>query len=216
MERRAGAGPGRPPSTPPGAGRTSRAADQRTSSAPSTGSTSSAASLSIGPDLLRRNLIGAYPAPQRNPRNRGASRAPGAGAGEAGRDNPQSEQVVPAGEDMAVVGLSEERRGIIRDLEVAEEFDAREEIERRTAFLAERLTATGARALVLGISGGVDSSTAGRLCQLAAERVRAGGGRAEFIAMRLPYGVQKDEEDAQRALEFIGPDRVLTVDVKPA
>ncbi|GAA1104091.1 ammonia-dependent NAD(+) synthetase [Nocardiopsis composta] len=117
---------------------------------------------------------------------------------------------------MAVVGLSEERRGIIRDLEVAEEFDAREEIERRTAFLAERLTATGARALVLGISGGVDSSTAGRLCQLAAERVRAGGGRAEFIAMRLPYGVQKDEEDAQRALEFIGPDRVLTVDVKPA
>ncbi|WP_017595761.1 ammonia-dependent NAD(+) synthetase [Nocardiopsis potens] len=112
--------------------------------------------------------------------------------------------------------LSGERRGIIRDLEVAEGFDAREEIERRTAFLAERLTATGCRALVLGISGGVDSSTAGRLCQLAAERVRAGGGRAEFIAMRLPYGVQKDEEDAQRALEFIAPDRVLTVDVKPA
>jgi NAD+ synthase len=69
---------------------------------------------------------------------------------------------------------------------------------------------------VLGISGGVDSSTAGRLCQLAVERVRADGGDASFVAMRLPYGVQHDEDDAQRALEFIKPDETLTVDIKPA
>jgi NAD+ synthase len=105
---------------------------------------------------------------------------------------------------------------IARDLQVGESFDAREEIERRVAFLAERLTSGGLRALVLGISGGVDSSTAGRLCQLAVERVREGGGEATFFAMRLPYGVQADEADAQRALEFIRADQVLTVDVKPA
>ncbi|AIR98675.1 ammonia-dependent NAD(+) synthetase [Streptomyces glaucescens] len=105
---------------------------------------------------------------------------------------------------------------IARDLQVGESFDAREEIERRVAFLAERLASGGLRALVLGISGGVDSSTAGRLCQLAVERVREGGGEATFFAMRLPYGVQADEADAQRALEFIRADKVLTVDVKPA
>ncbi|MER6343316.1 ammonia-dependent NAD(+) synthetase [Streptomyces sp. NPDC001595] len=105
---------------------------------------------------------------------------------------------------------------IARELQVSESFDAAQEIERRVAFLAERLTSSGLRSLVLGISGGVDSSTAGRLCQLAVERVRQGGGEATFFAMRLPYGVQADEADAQRALEFIRPDRVLTVDVKPA
>jgi NAD+ synthase len=34
--------------------------------------------------------------------------------------------------------------------------------------------------------------------------------------MRLPYGEQHDEADAQRALTFIQPDEVLTVNVKPA
>ncbi|MGW2398343.1 ammonia-dependent NAD(+) synthetase [Kitasatospora sp. NPDC001664] len=108
------------------------------------------------------------------------------------------------------------QREIARELEVAEAFEAEAEIERRVAFLAERLTSTGLRSLVLGISGGVDSTTAGRLCQLAVERARAAGHQAEFYAMRLPYGVQADEKDAQLALSFIEADHVLTVDVKPA
>lgn len=105
---------------------------------------------------------------------------------------------------------------IARELQVSQTFDAEREIERRTAFLAERLTSTGLRSLVLGISGGVDSTTAGRLCQLAVERARAAGHDATFYAMRLPYGVQADEKDAQLALGFIEADRVLTVDVKSA
>ncbi|MFF7188457.1 ammonia-dependent NAD(+) synthetase [Streptomyces sp. NPDC008222] len=108
------------------------------------------------------------------------------------------------------------QQDIARDLQVSESFDAQQEIERRVAFLADQLTSTGLRSLVLGISGGVDSSTAGRLCQLAVERVRTTGQESTFFAMRLPYGTQADEKDAQRALEFIRPDRVLTVDVKPA
>ncbi|MEV5969475.1 ammonia-dependent NAD(+) synthetase [Streptomyces sp. NPDC051921] len=105
---------------------------------------------------------------------------------------------------------------IARELEVAETFDPRAEIERRVAFLTERLTSTGLRSLVLGISGGVDSTTTGRLCQLAVERARAAGHDATFYAMRLPYGVQADEHDAQLALDFIRADQVLTVDIKPA
>nr|WP_205616315.1 ammonia-dependent NAD(+) synthetase [Streptomyces harenosi] len=105
---------------------------------------------------------------------------------------------------------------IARELEVAETFEAEREIERRVAFLAERLTSTGLRCLVLGISGGVDSTAAGRLCQLAVERARAAGHEARFYAIRLPYGVQADEHDAQLALSFIRADEVLTVDIKPA
>ncbi|MEV7174441.1 ammonia-dependent NAD(+) synthetase [Streptomyces sp. NPDC093224] len=115
--------------------------------------------------------------------------------------------------DLASMSLQQE---IARDLQVSTSFDAEQEIERRVAFLADRLTSTGLRALVLGISGGVDSTTAGRLCQLAVERVRAAGHDATFYAMRLPYGAQADEADAQLALEFIRADRVLTVDIKGA
>ncbi|MFG2679647.1 ammonia-dependent NAD(+) synthetase [Streptomyces sp. NPDC048392] len=113
----------------------------------------------------------------------------------------------------ASIALQQE---IARELEVAQTFDAEGEIERRVAFLADRLTATGLRALVLGISGGVDSTAAGRLCQLAVERARAAGHEARFYAMRLPNGVQADEHDAQLALSFVQPDQVLTVDIKPA
>ncbi|MFJ3662321.1 ammonia-dependent NAD(+) synthetase [Streptomyces sp. NPDC090119] len=117
---------------------------------------------------------------------------------------------------MTDLAATSQQKEIARDLQVPESFDVEQEIERRIAFLAERLTSTGLRSLVLGISGGVDSTTTGRLCQLAVERARAAGHEATFYAMRLPYGVQADEADAQRALEFIRPDRTLTVDVRPA
>lgn len=105
---------------------------------------------------------------------------------------------------------------IARELQVSPDFDVRREIERRVGFVAAELTRTGLGALVLGVSGGVDSSTAGRLCQLAVERVRAAGGHARFFAVRLPYGQQRDEADAQAALSFIQPDVSLSVDIQPA
>lgn len=95
-------------------------------------------------------------------------------------------------------------------------FDVGAQVELRVAFLADYLRRTGAKGYVLGISGGVDSSLGGRLCQLACERVRADGGSATFVAMRLPYRVQADAADAQRALDFIRPDETLTVDIGPS
>ncbi len=72
---------------------------------------------------------------------------------------------------------------------------------------------TGAKGFVLGISGGQDSTLAGRLAQLAVEELREEGVQAEFIAVRLPYGVQQDEDDAQLALKFIQPDKSFAFDI---
>ncbi len=105
---------------------------------------------------------------------------------------------------------------IIAELGVAPAFDVEAEIERRVAFLVDYLERSRQSGYVLGISGGVDSLAAGHLAQRAVERIRAKGGKALFHAMRLPYGAQRDETEAQRCLASIGPDRVLTVDIAPA
>lgn len=103
---------------------------------------------------------------------------------------------------------------IIYDLDVVPAIDPAEQLRLRVDFLKEYLVTAGAAGLILGISGGQDSSLAGRLCQLAVEELRAAGTPAEFTAVRLPYSVQADEDDAQLALAFIQPDRAVTVNVK--
>lgn len=108
------------------------------------------------------------------------------------------------------------QRVIARELHVAQEFNVQAEIDRRVGFLADYLVRTGARVLVLGISGGVDSLVGGCLAQKAVEQVRNQGGNARFIAMRLPYGVQRDEPDAQAGLRLINPDELVTVNIQPA
>lgn len=107
------------------------------------------------------------------------------------------------------------RARIIAELGVEPTIDPEAQIRSRVQFMKEYLLSTPAKGFVLGISGGQDSTLAGRLAQLAAEELRAEGHTAEFVAVRLPYGAQVDEEDAQVALKFIAPDRSLAVNVKP-
>ncbi|MEU8663936.1 ammonia-dependent NAD(+) synthetase [Actinoplanes philippinensis] len=107
------------------------------------------------------------------------------------------------------------RERILAELGVKAAVEPAEEIRERVGFLKDYLRSTPVGGYVLGISGGQDSTLAGRLCQLACEELRAEGGDAVFVAVRLPYGVQADEADAQAALAFIGPDRSIEVDVKP-
>ncbi|HSP57466.1 MAG TPA: ammonia-dependent NAD(+) synthetase [Halomonas sp.] len=111
---------------------------------------------------------------------------------------------------------AEQQRGIVTALQVLAQFDPQQAAERCRDFLCAQLETSGQQALVLGISGGVDSTVAGRLAQLAVERARQQGRQATFVAMRLPYGEQKDEADAQRALQFIKPDEALSTNIKPA
>ncbi len=106
---------------------------------------------------------------------------------------------------------------IIKEMRVLPQIDSEFEIARRIDFIKERLRASGLKHLVLGISGGVDSSTCGRLAQLAIEELNkeTSSEQYAFIAVRLPYGAQHDEEDAQRALSFIKPTETLMVNIKP-
>ncbi len=112
--------------------------------------------------------------------------------------------------------MSSIQASIIHALGVASTFDAAAEAERRIAFLADYLKASGLRSYVLGISGGVDSTTAGMLAQAAVKRLRDGGYEARFVAIRLPYGEQRDEADAERAVRTVDADRTVTVNIKPA
>ena len=105
---------------------------------------------------------------------------------------------------------------IIGALNVSVSFDARRETVGRTRFLSDYLERSGLRAFILGISGGIDSLTAGLLAQSAVRTLRERGYDSAFVAVRLPYGTQADEADAQLALQAIKPDRTVTIDVKPA
>jgi NAD+ synthase len=67
---------------------------------------------------------------------------------------------------------------------------------------------------VLGISGGQDSTLVGKLAQMAIDELNVAGDRYEFVAVRLPYGVQNDESDCQDALSFIKPNEFFTVNIK--
>ncbi len=116
---------------------------------------------------------------------------------------------------MSANKLSLQQR-IIAELAVQPEIDAAAEIRRRVDFLANYLLQSAASGYVLGISGGQDSTLAGRLAQLAVEQVRSQQQRdqSQFYAVRLPYGTQLDEADAQAALDFIRPDMRLQVNIK--
>ncbi len=106
---------------------------------------------------------------------------------------------------------------IISEMKVLPEIDPEFEIHRRIEFIQTQLKKSGLKNLILGISGGVDSTTCGRLAQLAVERLneQEKETRYQFVAVRLPYGIQADEEDAQTSLAFIKPTQSLAVNVKP-
>ena len=102
------------------------------------------------------------------------------------------------------------KQDIIDEMRVLPSIDPQFEISRRILFIQNQLISSGARTLVLGISGGVDSSTCGRLAQLAVNDLneKNSGSHYQFAAVRLPYGTQKDEDDAQVSLSFIKPNTV--------
>lgn len=108
---------------------------------------------------------------------------------------------------------------IIRQLGVKASIDPQEEIRKTVDFLKAYLRKHSfLKTYVLGISGGQDSTLAGKLAQMAIAELReeTSDQAYQFIAVRLPYGVQADEADAQKALAFIAPDQTLTINIKAA
>ncbi|MBB5174473.1 ammonia-dependent NAD(+) synthetase [Texcoconibacillus texcoconensis] len=106
---------------------------------------------------------------------------------------------------------------IIQTLQVQSTIDVNHEIRKRIDFLKSYVKHTGLNGFVLGISGGQDSTLAGKLVQLAVDELNEENSKTyTFIAMRLPYGVQLDEDDAQDCLDYISPEQRVTVNIKPA
>lgn len=104
---------------------------------------------------------------------------------------------------------------IREEMRVLPSIDPQFEITRRVDFIKRKLTESGCKALVLGISGGVDSTTCGRLAQIAVDQLNQEHGSGyQFIAVRLPYGEQRDEDEAQLALQFIQPTHSVSVNIK--
>jgi len=111
------------------------------------------------------------------------------------------------------------QKAIIEELGVKPQINPQEEIRKSIDFMKSYLNKYPfLKTLVLGISGGQDSTLAGRLAQMTMEEMRkeTKDERYQFIAVRLPYGEQADEADAKKALDFIQPDVSLRVDIKPA
>ena len=108
-------------------------------------------------------------------------------------------------------------QAIIDEMKVLPEINTTFEIERRVEFIKQKLTQSGLTSLILGISGGVDSSTCGRLAQLAVDSLNSEISEAtktyKFIAIRLPFNIQADEDDAQLALKFIKPSHSLSTNI---
>ncbi len=102
------------------------------------------------------------------------------------------------------------------EMKVIPEIDPAFEAARRIEFIKSVLLDSKLNTLVLGISGGIDSTTCGRLAQLAIDELNREYPHQQFrfIAIRLPYGVQADEHEAQLAVSFIQPSKSLSVNVK--
>ena len=105
---------------------------------------------------------------------------------------------------------------IIEAMKVKPTINPEEEVRLRVEFIKKQLLQSGLSSLVLGISGGIDSATCGRLAQKAINELNeAKDNDYKFIAVRLPYENQKDEDDAQLSISFINPTNQISVNIKP-
>lgn len=108
-----------------------------------------------------------------------------------------------------------DKQAVIAQMQVLPEIDVAFEVRRRVDFITKQLVNAGLKTLVLGISGGIDSCTLGRLAQLAVNKLNEEGEGYRFIAVRLPYSTQADEQDAQDSITFIQPTQAISVNVQP-
>lgn len=107
---------------------------------------------------------------------------------------------------------------IIDELQVQPQIDVQQEIRRTIDFMKDYLQHHSfLKSMVLGISGGQDSTLLGKLAQMAVDELNEETGESyEFVAVSLPYGVQFDEHDRQDALDFIKASREVTINIKEA
>lgn len=115
--------------------------------------------------------------------------------------------------------MTELQQQIIDEMKVQPEINPSEEIDRTISFLKEYLKKHPfLEGYVLGISGGQDSMLVGKMAKMAVDQLNeeTGSDKYGFYAVRLPYGEQFDEHDAQDALKFINPTKTYIINIKEA
>jgi NAD+ synthase len=115
--------------------------------------------------------------------------------------------------------MTQLQKQIVEEMMVKPEIDPKEEIRKSVDFLKAYLKKYPFfKGFVLGISGGQDSTLTGKLAQIAINELKEESGNQDykFIAVRLPYGVQKDMDDVNDAIEFMQADKALTINIKGA
>ena len=113
--------------------------------------------------------------------------------------------------------MSVKQQEIIEALKVKPVINVEEEIRESIGFMKAYLKKHPfLKSLVLGISGGQDSTLVGKLAQLAVDELNEEIGEEiyQFVAVSLPYGVQFDEAERQDALDFINPTKRVTINIK--
>jgi NAD+ synthase len=111
------------------------------------------------------------------------------------------------------------QKQIVEEMMVTPDIDPKEEIRRSIDFMKSYLKKHSfLKSLVLGISGGQDSTLLGKLAQMAINEMNEETDSDEynFYGVRLPYGEQGDAQDAIDAVEFINPSVSMTVNIQAA
>jgi len=104
---------------------------------------------------------------------------------------------------------------IAKTLGVNRNFDVTFEISERVKFLEQMLISTNKTGYVLGISGGQDSCLAGRLAQMAINKLNGNfhTPKYKFLAINLPYKIQKDKKFVKDAIYFIDSTNYITLNI---
>lgn len=115
--------------------------------------------------------------------------------------------------------MTDLQKKIIEELKVLPTIDPAKEVRNSVNFLKEYAKKHDfVKGFVIALSGGQDSTLTGKLVQIAVDELNEEVGSQKYstFALRLPYGVQQDEQDCQDAIDFIKPTKVITVNIKPA
>jgi len=113
--------------------------------------------------------------------------------------------------------MSHLQQQIIKEMGVLANINPQDEIRKSINFLKAYIQKHSfLKGYVLGLSGGQDSTLTGKLAQMAVDELNKelGAETYLFVAVRLPYGKQKDERDCQDAMEFIKPSERLTINIQ--
>lgn len=111
------------------------------------------------------------------------------------------------------------QKEIIESLKVEPKINVETELRRSIDLIKEFIKKNQwVKSVVLGISGGQDSTLTGKIAQMAVTELRAetNNDDYQFIAVRLPYGEQADESDAMDAIDYMQADVVKRVNIKSA